>query len=256
MSGKFTRVSVLLHNWMEDSSSRMKTMLPQKHHVEGSFAARILGKTLLREELWSLKGEALARGLALGIFIAFTPTIGIQMTLVCIFILLYPGNLPIALLATWLTNPVTAVPVYGTEWYVGKMILGLFGHHASAPPSFFEYESVTDIVHNIFKQGGALWFGSIISSAILAVTSYWGMMGFVYLERWLRKIKLDDLRRLRRALRLKKREEENNQPASELGAEIWPGGAKSAEEEVLLAPDDASTPTAQEQNLPRKIVNR
>ncbi|MDH5510412.1 MAG: DUF2062 domain-containing protein [Nitrospinota bacterium] len=206
MSGKLTRISVKLHNLLEDSSGLAKSFLPQKHHVEGSFASRILGATLLRREYWSFKGEALAKGFAVGLFVAFTPTLGIQMLLACIAILFIPGNLPIALATCWLTNPITAVPVYMVEWRIGEMILGIFGHDSGEPPNIVEYESIMDFVTNIFKQGGTLWLGSIISSTIVALLGYCALMGIVYLERWLRKIKLDDFRQIRREERRRKKE--------------------------------------------------
>jgi len=215
MPGKLTQISVRLHNWIEDSSGRAKAFLPKQRHVEGSFARRILGATLLRKEFWSFKGEALAKGLAVGLFVAFTPTIGIQMVLVCILILFIPGNLPIALATCWLTNPVTAVPVYTVEWHVGKWILGIFGHVAAAQPLMIEYKSVMDFVENVFKQGGTLWFGSIITSFALAVAGYCTMMGIVYLERWLRRIKLDDFRQVRREERRKKKENDTAQNLSQ-----------------------------------------
>lgn len=210
MSGKMTRISVKLHNLIEDSTGRAKRFLPRKHHLEGSFASRILGATLLRREFWSFKGEALAKGLAVGLFVAFTPTLGIQMLLTCILILFIPGNLPIALATCWLTNPITAIPVYTLEWFVGKWILGLFGHDSGEPPGIVEYDSIMDFVNNIFQQGGTLWLGSLISSFIIAMIGYWSFMGIVYIERWLRKIKLDDFKRIRREHRKKKREAESN----------------------------------------------
>ena len=232
MSGKLTRISVKLHNLLEDSSGRAKSFLPRKHHVEGSFASRILGATLLRHEYWSFKGEALAKGLAVGLFVAFTPTLGIQMLLTCIVILFIPGNLPIALATCWLTNPITAVPVYMVEWRIGKFILGIFGHDSGAPPGIVEHDSFIDFVTNIFQQGGTLWLGSIISSAIIALAGYGAFMGLVYVERWLRKIKLDDFRRLRRAERKKKREMSTTESLHEYASVLPEKGQNAPHEEA------------------------
>jgi len=234
VSKKLTRISVKLHTLLEDSSDRAKSFLPQKHHVEGSFASRILGATLLRSEFWSFKGEALAKGFAVGLFVAFTPTLGIQMLLTCIVILFIPGNLPIALATCWLTNPITAIPVYTVEWHIGEMILGIFGHDSGAPPNIVEYESIMDFVTNIFKQGGTLWLGSIISSAIIALLGYCALMSIVYLERWLRKIKLDDFRQIRREERKRRKEMSTTEALHEY----------------------AATPPEKEQNSPQEEVER
>ena len=222
MSGKYTPLSVKIHNWLEDSTSRARKALPKRKHVEGSLAHRILGATILRKELWSFKGEAMAKGLAVGLFIAFTPTIGFQTLLVCICLMFFPGNLPIAVAACWLTNPFTAVPVYSMEWLVGKAILESLGYHPTdEPPRTVEFSSSEAMVDNILAQGATLWIGSIISSAIIAAVGYALFMGIVYLERWLRRIKLEHRKKVSKDIRDLRKSQEiaiiSNNPGAEEG---------------------------------------
>ena len=54
---------------------RVKQALPRQNQLKNSWAYRIFGATLLRHDYWCFKGQPLVRGLALGMFVAFTPTI-------------------------------------------------------------------------------------------------------------------------------------------------------------------------------------
>ena len=69
--------------------------------------------------------DEIARGMALGLFIGMTPTFGIQMFLALIFAFILRQNKIAALIGVWCTNPVTAPIIYGTEYEVGRILMGL-----------------------------------------------------------------------------------------------------------------------------------
>lgn len=66
--------------------------------------------------------RAVAGGLALGVFIAFTPTIGLQIIIVIFLGTLLNLNRPAAILAVWITNVATMVPIYTFNYWVGSLI--------------------------------------------------------------------------------------------------------------------------------------
>ena len=194
-----------LHDYLDAGRLWFRSNLPRQRHLTETRAYKWLGSTLLRREMWSFKPEQLARGLALGLFVAFTPTIGAQMLIVCLLMPFYPGNLPIALAACWLTNPVTAAPVYYAEYKVGEWLLAFLGYHHSG--------EFTANITSFSDIGGALVLGSLVSSLALAVAGYWGILGISRLERSLRMDKHRHLRfRLGRARR--KEEEDGGQPGA------------------------------------------
>ena len=96
--------------------------LPDKNRLRRSFLFRMFGRHILAKDLWRLDSRSLAGGISLGLFIAFTPTIPFQMTLVCLGALYFRVNLPAALLACWVTNPLTAIPIYVTAWRIGQWV--------------------------------------------------------------------------------------------------------------------------------------
>jgi len=75
---------------------------------------------------WILKlrssPRAIAGGLGVGVFIAFTPTIGIQIFLAIIVATICNVNRPAAIVPVWITNPVTVAPVYSFNYWLGSLI--------------------------------------------------------------------------------------------------------------------------------------
>lgn len=75
---------------------------------------------------WVLKlrssPRAIAGGLGVGMFVAFTPTIGIQIILAIIAATLCNVNRPAAIAPVWITNPVTVAPIYTFNYWIGTFI--------------------------------------------------------------------------------------------------------------------------------------
>ncbi len=63
--------------------------------------------------------HAIAGGLGLGVFIAFTPTYGVQLFLAVVLATFFNLNRPAAIIPVWITNPVTIAPVYTFNYWVG-----------------------------------------------------------------------------------------------------------------------------------------
>lgn len=72
---------------------------------------------------WAIKlrstPNAIAGGLGLGTFIAFTPTMGIQLILAVLAATLLNFNRPAAIIPVWITNPVTVAPIYTFNYWLG-----------------------------------------------------------------------------------------------------------------------------------------
>lgn len=83
------------------------------------------GKRILRD-IASFHGEPaqIARGAALGTFIAFTPTLGVQLILAVFVATALRANRALALAFVWITNAFTALPIYMFCYEVGKALVG------------------------------------------------------------------------------------------------------------------------------------
>ena len=67
--------------------------------------------------------HSIALGLAVGLWISLTPTVGIQMTLALIVCTLLRANVLIAVAMCWVSNPVTFIPMYYGYYRFGLVVM-------------------------------------------------------------------------------------------------------------------------------------
>ena len=86
---------------------------------------RITWRSMLRKlvEIMHMRNtpEAIAGGMALGLFIAFTPTVGFQIIMVIVLATLLKVNRPAALVPIFVTNVFTVAPLFAATYWVGKL---------------------------------------------------------------------------------------------------------------------------------------
>jgi len=66
--------------------------------------------------------KAIAGGLGLGTFVAFTPTVGVQLILAVIIATFFNLNRPAAMIPVWITNPLTIAPIYTFNYWLGSTL--------------------------------------------------------------------------------------------------------------------------------------
>lgn|GEM_PF-508498 len=124
--------------------------------------------------------HSLALGVALGLFIGLTPTVGIQMLLVVVIGTLIGANRIIALVLCWISNPLTFLPLYYLFYLLGAWILGTdlwtfvsFSRKMN-DMIFVRDESGFMGVFRLFSYEvfGPMWLGSVIIALVVAVPSY------------------------------------------------------------------------------------
>lgn len=137
--------------------------------LRDTLAHRWLGDHLFSKPLWVPQRNTVATGLALGLFIAFTPTIPFQMALAATGAFLLKLNLPAAVVGVWVTNPLTAVPIYLSANRLGRRLLE-DTWLLDLVQEFFVQESrfATFFNHTLY-----LWTGSLVM-AVLAALLAWG----------------------------------------------------------------------------------
>ncbi|MDQ7731782.1 DUF2062 domain-containing protein [Halomonas sp. SpR1] len=80
-------------------------------------------KKLRQFRCFSGDPESVSRGFAIGLFFGLTPTVGIQTFLVLPSCLMLRGNFPMAFMATWVSNPLTLVPLYWLFENIGSLFI-------------------------------------------------------------------------------------------------------------------------------------
>ncbi|WP_432798399.1 DUF2062 domain-containing protein [Poriferisphaera sp. WC338] len=63
-----------------------------------------------------------AMGSSIGVFVAFTPTIGLQMVIAGVLATLMRTSRPAAIIPVWISNPVTMGPIFAITYWVGKLV--------------------------------------------------------------------------------------------------------------------------------------
>ena len=89
-----------------------------RHRRSKNLAGRAL------RSIVTLKGspEAIALGTAMGVAIAFTPTIGFQLLLGAGIATLVGASRPAAMIPVWITNPLTIPPIFAFTYWLGRLL--------------------------------------------------------------------------------------------------------------------------------------
>lgn len=114
----------------------------------------------------------LARGVALGLFIGLTPTVGIQTLLMLGASMALRANFPAAFVASCINNPLTFAPFYFGFHRLGDYLMRFMP---------VRFESLSGLEEEIAVETTALILGSLTIAAPVGVLGY-----FVFLYVWRR----------------------------------------------------------------------
>ena len=89
--------------------------------------------------------EAIALGLAIGVFVAFTPTVGFQMVIATFLATVFNANRAAGAAAVWITNPATIPPIYAVTYWLGSFIW-------PGPPVERVYGIMADTVRKLARR--------------------------------------------------------------------------------------------------------
>lgn len=179
-----------------------KRLLPSPETLEQTPGLRWLGHYLReRPWLWVAHRRRVALGACVGLAVGVIP-LPTQMLLAAVVAIACRANVAAAIAATWLTNPLTLVPIWGLAIFLGRQVLGVHGP-ISAPQElaldWAEPASWWPAVSGWLSQLGApLLVGLPCAGLVLGAALY-----LVVFIGWWAVIRLERRRRLReRARRL------------------------------------------------------
>lgn len=102
---------------------RIKAWLPTPEKLNENRVVRWFAPFLADPRLWHINRNSLARAIYIGVLCAFFPLPG-QMPLAIAGALLFRANVPMAIALTWITNPITTIPVFWFSYSIGALLLG------------------------------------------------------------------------------------------------------------------------------------
>ncbi len=131
-----------------------------------------------------------ALGAALGVFVAFTPTIGFQMVIVVSLASLLRVNKLVGVPLVWISNPLTIPPIFYAGYSLGRVILGwprlnrLWWSELARPPEGW-WSATVFYWDRAAAIAAPLWLGLVLIGALAAVVTYYAV--FHFLRNWQRK---------------------------------------------------------------------
>ncbi len=142
----------------------LKRYLPNQTELEKSRYLRPLNR-LIHPDVWHLNRRSVAGGVWVGLFFACIP-FPIQMFFAAFFAVLTRVNLPVAVVCTWISNPLTWYPIFYFTYRVGCSLIGIDGQCSLGKP---DWTILYTMPSNIILP---LMLGSFISGSILATIGY------------------------------------------------------------------------------------
>lgn len=147
-------------------------------HLKNNRLLRWFSRHFLDKTVWKPTRHTFAGGLAVGLFVMSLLIPG-QMPVAVVIAALLRVNIPIAIMACWITNPVTMAPAAWWEIELGSWIMRTVG--LGTPPTL-EWEVLKQQLHvahnfmdyyHIFKPwAGSVYIGGVVAGGILAPIGY------------------------------------------------------------------------------------
>jgi uncharacterized protein len=118
----------------------------------------------------------LARGVAVGLFIGLTPTLGVQTPLMLGASMLFRANFPAAFIASWINNPFTVAFLYVGFHELGERVMALLSMDFAGV-----FGPRDGLEEQLAENTAALFVGSLCIATPAAVIGY-----FLFLQIWRR----------------------------------------------------------------------
>lgn len=135
-----------------------------------------LGRFLHHPNLWHLNRRSVSGGVAVGLFCGLVPG-PLQMLSAALLAIPLRVNLPLALVVTLYTNPITIVPLYVAAYFLGTQLTGEQG--AMTPPPELDWAQfggwLSALVEWAASLGKPLIVGLFALAILLAVGGYIAM---------------------------------------------------------------------------------
>lgn len=171
----------------------------------------------------------IAMGVAIGFFVGWLPIVGIQMAVAVVVCAIFKANKVVPIFPIWLTNPVTIVPIYSFNYWIGWLIVGGppltdladILRRMITPPQPTEdmgrfavwWDGIKHSFHELVGMGWdmqlPLWLGCVIVGLALAVPSYY--ISYKFVESFREAV-------------AKKRQERNDRRRRRAGMDVSLGG--------------------------------
>ena len=179
-----------------------RRFLPDGDTVRANkYLARVAtwGPWLNHPNLWHLNRDSVAGGVAIGLFAGLVPG-PLQMLTAALIAVPLKKNLPVALVTTLYTNPLTIAPLYLLAYAYGRLLLGAGHHPVVVQPFEWDWAHWIDSAQALAQW--ALALGKPLAIGLVALALTLAALGYVATQlAWRAYVVLAWRARLRRRTR-------------------------------------------------------
>lgn len=141
----------------------LKRVTPARHQLDGHKHLSIFGRLLKDPNLWHLNRRSASGAFAVGLFVMYIP-LPAQMVIAAAGAIATRVNLPISVALVWITNPLTAPPMYYLSYLVGTWVLGQEANGFDLDV-WLDWHSWVDMIAPLFV-------GGFVCGAVCALIGY------------------------------------------------------------------------------------
>ena len=133
----------------------------------------------------------IAMGVVVGLFVACSPLMGLHMLLALLLSVALRANRAVSVVAVWVSNPATFLPIISFNWVVGQavwsrgpwqnpveikqrliQVLGATEGFSAFVSHVFSVDFWGALLHLFWQLGAELWVGSALVGMVAAVVGY------------------------------------------------------------------------------------
>ncbi len=150
-----------------------RRFLPDHQAIHGNRWLAPFRSTLLHPRLWHLNRRSAAGGVAVGLFCGLVPG-PFQIISASLMAVLFRVNLPLSILLTVYTNPLTIIPLYMLAFEIGQWLLQTHSQFV-APPEYADAGLLIwfeELFTWVLSLGKPLALGLVVLASLLAGAGY------------------------------------------------------------------------------------
>lgn len=174
----------------------IKHRIPTEDTLKAHRSLRWMAPLLRRPWLWQLNRRRVALGAGIGVFFGFLFPV-LQIVAAALFAVLLRANLPVAVVATLVTNPLTYAPVFLAAYETGSALLGEPAAPVAAEQLADEVQSLPAVAiePGWLSRAGAIGKPLLLGLAVFAVVGGFAAWALVHVAwtvgvRWRRRKRL------------------------------------------------------------------
>lgn len=150
----------------------LRARIPTREQLEANRWIRPFAHRVLRSDLWRFNRRSVPRGIALGLFVGILIPFA-HSAVAALTALFVRANVPVAIGATWFSNPATWVIIFPLAYRIGKAVLEIDQMVPVAPISETMQQTQTDhLLQRLTGAGLDTAFGLFVIATVVAALGY------------------------------------------------------------------------------------